>query len=150
MAKIYTDPFTGDQLTRREWISWQVQGVIRRWTFLGIITTATITCWVSGNATVILWWNFAASYMALVIESVIGLAQFSQTKRDAQIIREVRELLKEVRGIAERDMTASERELEVDLDTNIRITEAVSLLEDMAGELGIEPLYGEWDYGDYE
>ena len=35
-------------------------------------------------------WNYVASYLALFIESVVGIAMFSQTRRDAMIIREIR------------------------------------------------------------
>lgn len=85
----FRDPITGDALTAGEYISWKIQGVIRRWAFLGIITLLTIICWATRNAEVLTWWNLAASYMALLIESIVGLAMFNQTKRDAVIIRHI-------------------------------------------------------------
>ena len=101
MHSTYRDPVTGDILDRSDWVSWKVQGVIRRWSFLGVISIATFTAWLTDNVHVILWWNLCASYMALVIESIIGLAQFSQTKRDAVIMREIRGIAKEIHSLME-------------------------------------------------
>lgn len=84
------DPATGDILTRGEYISWMVQGIIRRWTFLVIVTCATAIAWSTNNAAVLLWWNLCASFLAIMIESVVGIAMFSQTRRDATVLREVR------------------------------------------------------------
>jgi hypothetical protein len=86
----YRDPHTGDNLTLAEHISWMIQNVIRNWFFIGLITIATITCWLINTDLVLRWWNFVASYLALFIESVVGIAMFSQTRRDAMIIREIR------------------------------------------------------------
>jgi hypothetical protein len=95
VAKIYHDPVTGDVLTRSERVSWAVQGVIRRWLFLMVFTALTIAWWACptlfgdpGRT----WWNLVASYMAIFIESVVGIAMFSQTRRDALILREIRSL----------------------------------------------------------
>lgn len=90
MNKQHRDPVTGDVLTIGEWISWKIQGVIRRWTFLIFITLVTIVVWSLNNPIGLTWWNLGASYMALVIESIVGLAMFSQTRRDAVALREVR------------------------------------------------------------
>jgi len=93
MRHSFTDPATGDTLTLGEEVSWQIQGIIRRWLFLIIIIVVTAVCWVVGSAVadVLTWWNLAASLMALIIESVVGIAMFSQTKRDAKIIRGLRD-----------------------------------------------------------
>lgn len=85
----FRDPQTGDSLTRGEYVSWLVQGIIRRWTFLIIITGVTIVIWSTRNTIALTWWNLGASYLALVIESIVGIAMFSQTKRDAVIIRKI-------------------------------------------------------------
>jgi hypothetical protein len=93
----YRDPVTGDELSRGEYISWIVQGIIRRWAFLGTITALTILAWSSAlwfaqSSAVLTWWNLSASYMALLIESVVGIAFFGQARRDAVVLREVRAL----------------------------------------------------------
>lgn len=88
----HTDPATGDTLTTGEWISWHVQGIIRRWTFLILITAVTIMVWSTNSTVALQWWNLGASYLALVIESIVGIAMFSQTRRDAVVLREVRAL----------------------------------------------------------
>lgn len=89
--KKYRDPVTGDDLTSSEHASWVVQGLIRNWWTLGIITFCTIIVWSTTNPQALSWWNYAASYLALLIEGTVGIAMFSQTRRDAVILREVRD-----------------------------------------------------------
>lgn len=89
-AAIYRDPVTGDPLTVGEKFSWAMQSIIRRWLFIGLITVATIVVWAFNNATGLTWWNLAASYLALLIESCVGIAMFSQTRRDAVIMRQIK------------------------------------------------------------
>lgn len=94
------DPVTGDELTAGEAAAWRVQWIIRRWTFLVLITGVTALAWsvvaATGNGAVLTWWNCGASYLALVIEGVVGMAMYHQTQRDAQVVREVRKLVQEV------------------------------------------------------
>ena len=85
-----TDPLTGDHLTAGEHVSWAIQHRMRRWSFLGIITGATLVCWATRNPTVLTWWNLAASYGALVIEGITAMALINQTMRDAVVSRSVR------------------------------------------------------------
>jgi hypothetical protein len=102
-------------LTQGEYISWIIQGVIRRWTFLIIITLVTIVVWTINNPTALLWWNLGASYLALVIESIVGLAMFGQVKRDAVALREVRAISQHIEQLAEaflKDVVALEKQLE--------------------------------------
>jgi hypothetical protein len=99
------DPVTGDHLTPGERVSWAIQGIIRRWAFLIVVTLITACVWVTRNATALLWWNLGASYLAIVIESIVGLAMFGQTKRDALVIREIRAIARHVETIAERVLT---------------------------------------------
>lgn len=87
---MHKDPATGDPLSHGEYISWRIQGLIRNWTFLALITVATIIIWATDNSAALTWWNLCASYLALVIESIVGIAMFSQTRRDAVCLREVR------------------------------------------------------------
>lgn len=110
------DPVTGDVLTGGEYISWRIQGVIRRWTFLCIITALTILVWVTNNPSALLWWNLCASYLALVIESVVGIAMFSQTRRDALVLREVRATAARVEEIAKK-LLKEEDTIEKQLNT---------------------------------
>jgi len=92
----YRDPVTGDLLTVGEKFSWVMQSIIRRWAFIGLITVVTIVVWALDIAVGLTWWNLGASYLALLIESTVGIAMFSQTRRDAVAIRETRGLAKEM------------------------------------------------------
>jgi hypothetical protein len=101
-------------LTEGEYVSWIIQGIIRRWLFLGIITIVTILAWTTNNSTVLTWWNLGASYLAIVIESIVGLGMYSQTKRDAVCIREIRAISQHVEKLAEAllaDVTTIEEEV---------------------------------------
>jgi hypothetical protein len=87
------DPVTGDLLTRSEIVSWRLQQTIRNFWFIGTITAVTIIMGIRGHV----WdlesvdaWNFCMSWLALWIESIVGIAMFSQTRRDAKAIREVK------------------------------------------------------------
>jgi hypothetical protein len=109
------DPVTGDELTGGEYISWRIQGVIRNWAFLGFITVITALLWATDNSVALQWWNLGASYLALVIESIVGIAMFSQTRRDAVALREVRAISQRVEKIAElllKDVEDLEKDLE--------------------------------------
>lgn len=98
------DPVTGDKLSRGEYISWLIQGVIRRWWFLIAITIITAVVWATNNGTLLLWWNLCASYLALFIESVVGLAMFGQTRRDAVVLREVRTMSQHLETIGQQQL----------------------------------------------
>lgn len=93
------DPVTGDPLTVGEYVSWKIQGIIRRWTFLITLSCVTVIVWSTNNSTALVWWNLGASYMALVIESVVGIAMIAQTKRDAVVLREVRDISRRIETI---------------------------------------------------
>jgi len=99
--KPFIDPVTGDPLSWGEHVSWMAQGIIRRWIFLGLITVATIVVWALDNPSGLVWWNLAASYLALLIEGTVGIAMFSQTRRDAVILREIRRTVERVDHIIE-------------------------------------------------
>ncbi|QBD76189.1 hypothetical protein EPA93_09270 [Ktedonosporobacter rubrisoli] len=86
------DPVTGDQLSAGEYLSWLIQSMIRRWAFLGLITLLTVIVWTTNNPIALNWWNLGASYMALVIESVVGISMYAQTRRDALVMRETRKI----------------------------------------------------------
>lgn len=93
------DPVTGDILTKGEKVSWLIQGVIRRWTFLIAVTLVTALVWSTRNPDALVWWNLCASYLAIFIESVVGLAMFGQTRRDAVVLREIRTLAQRIEEI---------------------------------------------------
>jgi hypothetical protein len=83
----------GEALTRSERVSWALQTSIRNFWFIGGITAVTIIMGVRGH----IWtldavdaWNFCMSWLALWIESIVGIAMFNQTRRDAKVLREVR------------------------------------------------------------
>jgi hypothetical protein len=124
MPAKYRDPVTGDPLSLSELISWKIQAVIRRWTFLLIFTCATIVCWYWGrlNATVLLWWNLCASYLAIFIENTVGIAMFSQTRRDALIIREIRKYER-------MDAAAHKGELAEEMEHRRMLTEIIERLD---------------------
>ena len=100
----HVDPVTGDELTGGEYLSWLVQGIIRRWTFLLVITLITIAVWSTNNSMALIWWNLGASYLALVIESVVGIAMFSQTRRDAVVLRETRKLSQGIEKVEQQEI----------------------------------------------
>ena|SRR5690242_14493078 len=105
----FTDPITKDSLTLGEWVSWHVQGVIRHWWFILGITLITILVWSTNNPTLLLWWNLAASYLAIFIESVVGLAMFGQTRRDAVILRHMAEQTAHIEKLTEQTRQVTER-----------------------------------------
>lgn len=87
------DPVTGDALSTGEYVSWRVQGIIRNWWFLGLFTAITILVMALGNHNAHDWWNYTASYLAIVVESIVGIAMFNQTRRDAVILRHIERLI---------------------------------------------------------
>jgi hypothetical protein len=75
----YHDPVTGDVLTLSEFVSWRLQSMIRNWWFIGTITVITVLMFIKWKV----WghdpldqWNYAASWLALWIESCVGIAMF--------------------------------------------------------------------------
>lgn len=91
--RVYRDDNTGDVLNFSEYFSWRLQNtVIRRWWFLGIFTTITLACIATGSITVMAWWNVLASWLAIFVESIVGRAMSGQTKRDARIIRDIKNI----------------------------------------------------------
>ena len=98
MALKYRHPVTGEAIGFGQHLSWTIQKAIRRWYFIGVITAITLTCvvWGTFNFGIIGWWNVWASYMALFIESVVGIAMYEQTRADAKIIRESLQIIRAV------------------------------------------------------
>ena len=114
---VWEDETTGDLLNRSEWVSWQLQtNIIRRWSFLGVFTVITLCCVATLNLSVIGWWNVLASYIAIMVEAVVGRAMFGQTRRDAQIIRELRKM-----ELEDRAHHVEEEQIEGDLFRMVKV-----------------------------
>ena len=107
MARSFRHPITGDPIGLGKHVSWKIQFSIRNWYFIGTITGITIFCviWGTMNIKVIGWWNVWASYMALFIESVVGISMFEQTRADAKVLRQsladIEELLTKINQLLE-------------------------------------------------
>lgn len=91
----FHDPVTGDALTCGEEVSWVLQGVIRRWSVFMAIVAFTVWAWAAGR----IWaqpitdvWNLFASFWAMALETVVGISMFSQTRRDALLLRKIHRL----------------------------------------------------------
>jgi len=132
----YTHPVTGDAIGLAEHLSWKIQGVVRRWSFIMAITAVTFTCWSTGNNHIILWWNFAASWMALVLESIVGIAMFQQTKADAKVIRKILSLeheqfdeLKELVLTVQDEFDEPEPDLPLNIETNRMVAELLARID---------------------
>jgi len=125
MARRFRHPITGDPIGLGKHISWKIQFSIRNWYFIGTITFITLFCaaWGTIDINVIGWWNVWASYMALFIESVVGISMFEQTRADAKVLREslatIQELLSKINQI-----------LELEKQQNKEVHNLVDALED--------------------
>jgi uncharacterized membrane protein len=81
-----------------EYLSWKSQGIFRSWWFVIIFTTITFTwlavpVWFHDPGR--LWLNYYLSYLAVLVESIIGIGVASQSMRDAVILREIKKLGKQ-------------------------------------------------------
>lgn len=94
----FIHPETQDVLTPSEWVSWKVQAVIRNWTFVLVWSALTFTWWAYphwfGDNDAYTEWMNLASWLAVTVELIIGIAMIGQTKRDAMIIRHILNLEK--------------------------------------------------------
>jgi hypothetical protein len=85
----YHDPITGDELKPLEFYTRQVQVVVRTPWFLLAFNLITIICIILGQ---MLAWNDLASWLAIMIEWLVGCYMFGQTGRDAVYIRKIARL----------------------------------------------------------
>jgi hypothetical protein len=97
--KKYVHPDTGDVLTFAEQASWKVQSIIRNWYFV-FVWTALSAVWFAtpktfGDNHSYVHWQLLASWLAVTVELIIGIAMIGQTKRDAQILRHILSLEKQ-------------------------------------------------------
>ena len=94
--KKFIHPDTGDVLSFSEQVSWKVQGVIRNWIFVIFWSVLSILWWIKphwfGDSSSYVHWQLIASFIAVVIELIVGISMLSQTKRDAMIIRHILKL----------------------------------------------------------
>jgi hypothetical protein len=81
------DPVTGDKLTRLEYYTRQVQVVVRTPWFIFTFNAITLFCIIINQ---LFDWNVFASWLAIIIEWLVGCYMFGQTKRDALVIRAIR------------------------------------------------------------
>lgn len=148
---MYRHPVSGESIKFGEHVSWKIQFAIRRWSFIGSIALITLACVILGtfDVTVIVWWNVWASFMALVIESVVGMAMFNMARNDGRVLREshtlleqqqtllgqqqnllerVEYLISELQIVAHKDAGHSERDYAVDLETNELIKQILKKL----------------------
>ena len=92
LRKHHVDPFTGDAIGRSERLSLFAQSILRKWTFVLAYTALTVLWWTHPH-----WfgdhpgddarWQDWASYMALLIESLVGIGMFGWARRDSQVLR---------------------------------------------------------------
>jgi len=99
LKRKYVHPDTGDILTFSEQVSWTIQSAIRNWWFVFAWTGLSAVWWLkphifkdSGSY---VHWQLLASWLAVTVELIIGIAMIGQTKRDAQIIRHILKLEKQ-------------------------------------------------------
>jgi len=92
MARTFTDPVTGDALSLGEHVAWRAQGIFRRWSTMILIQVVCVAWLALGSASARNWWNYSWSDLAIIVENVTMLALFSQTRRDAVVMRETREM----------------------------------------------------------
>jgi hypothetical protein len=115
------DRQTGDQVTGGERFSLLVQAVMRRWAFVLAYTALTITWWYRphdfGDSSSLSHWQDWASYMALLIESVVGIGMFSWARRDSRVLRTVEDIVEKLDATLEaavaRDSAAQQRDEEL-------------------------------------
>ena len=76
-------------------MSWKAQGIFRSWWFVIIFSTITFT-WLAiprfFHDPARLWLNYYLSYIAVLVESIIGIGVVSQSMRDAVLLRELKKL----------------------------------------------------------
>lgn len=108
MSRPYVDSVTGDSLTLGEHMAWRAQGIFRRWSTMIAIQVVAVVALAFGDANVRNWWNYTWSDLAIVVENVTMLALFAQTRRDAVVMRETREITRRMaEADAKRDLILS-------------------------------------------
>lgn len=141
----HNDPVTGDKVSFSEFATIKAQGVIRRWTVFIVFTIGTAICWAIDAPNVLLWWNLSASFFAVIVELMVGMAQFSQTRRDAAIIRSLHAIMREIHALVvelkeygKKDLQHAKDDLAVDLDSNKMLYEIIDEIQQIRKELELE------------
>lgn len=93
MRRQYRDPVTGDAISRLEYLVRMVQVVVRTPAFIALFNVITVMMLTSKHGDA---WNWFASWLAIMIEWLVGTYMFGQTGRDAVVMREVRALIQQV------------------------------------------------------
>lgn len=86
----FRDPITGDELTRLEFLVRQVQVVVRTPWFIVAFNLITLAMVLLGHPDA---WNYLASWLAIIVEWLVGTYMFGQTGRDAVYIRKIVQLI---------------------------------------------------------
>jgi hypothetical protein len=89
VSKKYHDPVTGDELSWLEYYTRQVQVVVRTPWFILFFNVITLVAMILGHGDV---WNYFASWLAIIVEWLVGTYMFGQTGRDALYIRRIAHL----------------------------------------------------------
>jgi hypothetical protein len=101
-----------------EKFSWAIQSFIRRWTFVVAYSVLTVVWWlhpsIFGDDHTLTRWMALFSWLAVFIESVVGIGVFSQSKRDSMTLRVVLTTLRKVLDLEQRIEDLLEDHLEDD------------------------------------
>ena len=85
----HEDAVTGDRLSALEYLTLLVQTGLRSpWFLLGFNVVTIVALAVGGRE----GWNYFASWLAIIVEWIVGTFMLGQTHRDARCLREVRAL----------------------------------------------------------
>ncbi len=94
------DPVTGDPLTTTEYLSWKIQSFVRSPWFIILFNLITILAMTFGRGEL---WNYFASWLAIMIEWIVGKYMFGQTGRDAVIIRHLLKIAEHIENMEQSD-----------------------------------------------
>ena len=113
------DPVTGDELKPLEYFTRQVQVMVRTPWFLLLFNLTTIAIFL-GHGDL---WNYFASWLAIIIEWLVGTYMFGQTGRDAIVMRTIKkELTEKVERMEVEHGKALAELKEVLVDLHARVT----------------------------
>jgi hypothetical protein len=94
--KEHIDPITGDVLTRQERLSIMAQAAVRQWKFVLAYSALTFVWWAEphwfGDDSSYVHWQLQASFLAIVLEAVIGIGMFGWARRDSIVLRKIMRL----------------------------------------------------------
>ncbi len=127
------DPLTGDLLRPVERFSLFVQGRMRQWRFIFLYTGLTAAWWARpvwfGDTSSYTKWQLGASYMALLIESVVGIGMFGWARRDSVVLRKVHALEVAAEAVTVRDAEVLRKLEQTDEINAVLLNRVLTLLE---------------------